>query len=268
MWCLILIVLTKSSATMAESALVSPSKTPDKNPFIALRACWKECTKEERESFDLEPWKESFVAYLTRICVSGPCSDLQNPTRRSPCCCLEALDLVDEEVDQLFEYLLQYFKLDFTDQRKLILEWKQYAASFRIDELLHTTKYSKHQTFLLPGSSTHRICKSALAKLVGKSRHAWTSISENKSPVHGLSLRKQSNHAGNRALPLPLQEKLDSSVLMVCQYLQSCEATQMLLNYQHVTARGPFIGPFSCHKDGRYSMTTKVDRSPLLEPIQ
>ena len=173
---------------MADSALVSPSKKPDKNPFIALRACWKECTKQERESFDLEPWKESFVEYLTRICVSGPCTDLQNPTRRTPCCCLQELDLVDEEVDQLFEYLLQYFKLDFTDQRRLILEWKRYASSFRIDEV--NTKYSKHQTYLLPGSSTHRICKSALAKLIGKSRHAWTSINEDQSPVHGLSLQK------------------------------------------------------------------------------
>jgi hypothetical protein len=172
--------------------------------------------------------------------VSGPCTtDLQNPTRRTPCCCLQQLDLVDREVDQLFEYLLQYFKLPFTDQRRLILEWKRYAMSFRIDEV--NTKYTKHQTYLLPGSSVHRICKSALAKLlvvVGKSRHAWNSITEYACPVHGLSLRKEANHAGHCALPTALQEKLNGYFQLLSQ-LGGPRATRLVARFSnHGTGAG------------------------------
>jgi hypothetical protein len=62
---------------------------------------------------------------------------------------------------------------------------------------------NKNQVFLLPGSSTYKICKSALAKLIGKERHAWDSIKE-KQVHHGLSKRE----AGNRAQDTDMTKRL------------------------------------------------------------
>jgi hypothetical protein len=192
---------------MADLPLVSPTKHPLRNPLLDLRQCWKECTKKEKESFDLEPWKESFLGYLTQLCLSGNCTDLQNASRKTDCTCLQDLDLKDEEVDQLFDYLLKYFKMEFQEQRRLILEWKRYAASMKA---LGSHDGKKHLCFLLPGSWTRRLCKSAIAKLVGKSRHAWSSISKDISPVHGLTLRLADGERPNRSLPKDLTDKLDA----------------------------------------------------------
>jgi hypothetical protein len=79
-------------------------------------------------------------------------------------------------------------------------------------------------------TSSNRICKSALAKLVGKSRHAWNSITEDASPCHSLSLRKEANHAGNRALPTALQEKLNGYFQHLSQ-LGAPRATQLVAGF-------------------------------------
>ena len=118
------IVLISLSFTMALQ-LVSPSKDYQKTPLLAFRQCWKSCKSGEQETFDCQPWKEDFEEFLTVSCLSGPCFDLHNPTRRTSCCCMQELDLTDEEKDSLFNYLVMYFKMGFEEQRRLILEWKR-----------------------------------------------------------------------------------------------------------------------------------------------
>jgi hypothetical protein len=92
---------------MAPSILVSPPKNKkerkeNKHPLWDLSSCWNECTAKEKESFDLQPYRDAFEAWLTRLCLSGPCLDLQNNKRYSKCTCLNNLELSDAEVAKLF----------------------------------------------------------------------------------------------------------------------------------------------------------------------
>jgi hypothetical protein len=75
----------------------------------------------------------------------------------------------------------------------LVSEWKKYAAAFG-------EPAKNPRMYLLPGSSTYKICRTALAKLIGKERHAWDSI-EHDTPEreHGLSRRLEDRMTGNQA---------------------------------------------------------------------
>jgi hypothetical protein len=109
------------------------------------------------------------------------------------------LDFANEEEQYaIFDYLCRYARVSWSEQRVLILEWKRYAAGFQ-----ESCRRNKNQVYLLPGSSTYKICKSALAKLIGKERHAWDSIKEGKME-HGLAKKE----AGNRAQDFEMTERL------------------------------------------------------------
>ena len=94
--------------------------------------------------------------------------------------------------------------LTFGEQRQLVLEWKKYASSVRIEMDGRGHREDKHTVFLLPGSTTHRVCKNALARIIGKSKHAWDSIGKPGKDVHGLSLRQ----VGNRSMDIDHQVSL------------------------------------------------------------
>jgi hypothetical protein len=184
-------------------ALVSPQEHHLQHPLLELRKAWNESTKKEKESFDLGPWKEEFASFLDVICNSGPCTDLHNPRRRINCNCMEELDFADEEEeDAIFRYLSRYSRMKWGEQRLIVLEWKRYAKAFQ-----NSFMGNKNRVYLLPGSSTYKICKSSLAKLIGKERYAWDSIQEGKGGdalMHGLSKRE----AGNRAQDSDMTERL------------------------------------------------------------
>jgi hypothetical protein len=181
-------------------ALVSPQKEHLQHPLLELRRAWQKATKVERETFDLAPWKEEFACFLDVLCNSGPCTSLHNPGRQINCNCMSELDFVDDnEQDAIFSYLCRYARMTRTEQRVLILEWKRYAAGFQA-----SCRGNKNQVYLLPGSSTYKICKSALAKLIGKERYAWDSIKEGGQIEHGLSKQE----AGNRAQDSDMTERL------------------------------------------------------------
>ena len=125
---------------------------------------------------------------------SGPCIDLHHQARITKCLCMEDLrdEITEEEKDEVVEYLIGYAKLGRQEQRSVIGEWKRHAEAnvFLIDGT--ERRSAKHKVFLLPGSTTHKICKNSIAKLVGKSKDAWKSIG--LKDVHGLANRR-SNHA-------------------------------------------------------------------------
>ena len=116
---------------MAFNTLVSPQKKAGKHPLASLKACLDSCSKEEKAEFDFFEWREDTVAFLTMMCNSGPCYDLENPRRMTDCACMEELNLADEEVEKVVDYLVQFFLMSWSEQRMLILEWKRYAESFR-----------------------------------------------------------------------------------------------------------------------------------------
>jgi hypothetical protein len=171
------------------AALVSPQKEHLQHPLLELCKAWNASSKKEKEEFDLEPWKREFECFLDVLCNSGPCVDMHNRSRTINCNCMAQLDFANqEEQESIFNYLFQYARLSWSEQRVLVLEWKRYAAAF-----CSSFVGNRHRVYLLPGSSTYKICKRALAKLIGKERHAWQSIEEGKE-AHGLTKRTV-NHA-------------------------------------------------------------------------
>ena len=189
--------------TMAAAA-VSPANKPQRHPLDAFRRQWLGLKICERESFDVSVYRDETLAFLDTLGNLGCCRDIVNPRNSIECYCMSNLDLTEEEAEQTVDYLINYFKLTFSEQRSLILEWKRYAKT--LSEMHHgeSFSYSQYQIFLLPGSSTHRLCRNAVATLVGKSRHAWTSIGLEGKEAHGLL-----NQKSNNTMSEDMKEKLN-----------------------------------------------------------
>jgi hypothetical protein len=184
------------------SPLVSPASLKAEHPLCEFRRQWNASNKREKEEFDYSEFRAGTLGLLDMLGNAGNCFDVQNPSRRVACSCMANLVLTEEETEATIDYLINFFKLRYEEQRSLILEWKRYSKTFRSfnnDEAL-----SSHQTYLLPGSSTHRVCKNAIAKLVGKERHAWSSIGKPGKAKHGLAEQK-----GNNSLSEEWEEKLN-----------------------------------------------------------
>ena len=177
-------------------ALVSPSNAPTDHPLHAFRHEWNKTSKSGRQSFGYAAIRAETMAFLDTISNLGPCVDMfsKNP---SDCFCMANLDLTEDEAEATVDYLIDYFKRPFTEQRSLVAEWKRYAKILS-DEMemgrRALTSSCTKQVFLLPGSSCHRLCHNAIAKLVGKSKFAWQSIGEEgKELQHGHANKKPNN---------------------------------------------------------------------------
>ena len=93
-------------------ALVSPQKEHLQHPLLELRKAWQHASKKEKETFDLEPWKEEFACFLDVLCNSGACKSLNNPGRTINCHCMANLDFAnEEEQNAIFDYLFRYARM-------------------------------------------------------------------------------------------------------------------------------------------------------------
>ena len=171
---------------MANLVLVSPSKQRVRSPVADLHSCWMECSEKEKDSFDFGPWENDLAEFLTMMMNSGRCKDLHNASRETKCLCMEELrdHITEEEKERVVAYLIIYARMGFREQRSLVAEWKRYAASTR---MFGDHRANQHKVFLLPGSHTHKVCKNAVALIIGKKREAWSSIGTKDS--HGLANR-------------------------------------------------------------------------------
>jgi hypothetical protein len=107
----------------------------------------------------------------------------------------------EEEQESVFNYLSKYAILPWGEQRNLVLKWKRYALAFPSSFV-----GNRNGVYLLPGSRTYKICKNALAKMIGGECHAWDSIQEGKSK-HSLRKREAGSwEAGNLAQPSNVRE--------------------------------------------------------------
>lgn len=175
---------------MSVSAAVSPQKVGTEHPLQSLRRAWLECKKKERKSFDYEPYRDDIRAYLSLLQNRGPCEDIHNVGRSINCTCLHDLDLTGEEEDSVIDYLIDYAKLSFDEQRARLLEWKKYARLFKYPV---KATGNNHQHYLLPGSRSYTVCKNGLSRVIGKSRHAWDSVDDQGKKLHGLAEMPSNN---------------------------------------------------------------------------
>ena len=171
---------------MTTVALVSPAQLRPRSPVADLHACWSECNEKEKDSFDFEPWKVDMEEFLTLMMNSGFCVDVYHPSRVTKCRCMEDLrhEITEEEKDRVIGYLVIYARMGFREQRSLVAEWKRYAHSNKVAMGGTEHRSTQHKVYLLPGSHTHKICKNAVAKIIGKKKTAWASIG--KKDGHGL----------------------------------------------------------------------------------
>jgi hypothetical protein len=182
-------------------ALVSPSNNPVNHPLDEFRRVWVSSSKAEKENFDYSHFRAETMAYLDTLSNLGACHCIYNPENVIDCYCLANLDLTEEEAEGTVDYLIRYFKLPFSAQRSLVHEWKRYAKT--LAKLGQTDRtLSPIQTYLLPGSYHHRLCKNSLAKLIGKSRFAWDSIELDRKEAHGHSSQKPNNRIPENVVAL------------------------------------------------------------------
>lgn len=188
-------------------------------------------TKKERTDFDYSEYRAETLGFLDMLGNMGNCFDVYNPTRRVACSCMADLELTEEEAETTIDYLINFFKLSYDEQRSLILEWRRYSKTFR--SFNNDPSLSPHQTFLLPGSASHRVCKNAIAKLVGRGKTAWASIGKVGKEKHGLAGRK----ANNKMKP-EVEDKLNEFFFRLSQ-LGAPRATKLVtgLSADRLTVR-------------------------------
>jgi hypothetical protein len=174
--------------TMATPPLVSPGNAVIDHPLDEFRRLWKSSNKATREAIDINVFRDETLAFLDMLSNVGPCLDLYNANDPIDCFCMANLDLTEDEARSTVDYLINYFKLPFQQQRAIVLEWKRYANT--LSTFQEQANSPTRQVFLLPGTSTHMLCKSAIARLIGKSKTAWCSIGVPGKHIHGLANRK------------------------------------------------------------------------------
>ena len=177
-------------------ASVSPSESHNKSPLLELRRCWTACNKAEKAAFDLGPWKSDFDEFLTLLMNRGRCGDIHHVQRVTTCNCMQELQttLSYDDQSQVVDCLVQHAKLDWEPQRQLTVEWKKHGEATR-SMLEGQRRNEQSKVCPLPGSSSHKTCKNALATILGKSKCAWENIGKEGKDVHGLAKCETSNYA-------------------------------------------------------------------------
>ena len=149
-------------------------------------------------NFDFQPFREEMATFLSTLSGST-CSDLHNPKREIQCGCCCRIALSSSEIDAIVRYLALFALLDWTAQRSKVLEWMRYAEGSRSPTgASGASQIAHHAVYLLPGSSTRRVCKNVLARVVGLGSTAWRNVQKclkegKEGPRHGLCGRTSNN---------------------------------------------------------------------------
>ena len=170
-----------------------------------MSADWGKLTKKQRSSFDLVAAAKRIFGSVEEQLWTDHCKDLHKPKRDTNCTCMSELrNVIDkEEKKAIVEYLMNFAKMEATQQRTILAEWMKYAGE-RPSKEGKESELSRN--YLLPGTF-HRICKNAVARMVGRGKDAWMRIQNHlgagSSLKHGLAGRK-----GNKACQV-YEERLE-----------------------------------------------------------
>ena len=137
------------------------------NPISCLRAVWHRAkSKSKRDAIDLVPWRHNIQVYVANLIAdTGGCFDLhKTPNGRVQCHCMNAIVLDDEERVASVDYLIMFATLGKSEQEAIVLEWMRYSKM---------TPGKGSRCFFFPGSTTHKICRNALAKVIGYGERSW-----------------------------------------------------------------------------------------------
>jgi hypothetical protein len=142
-----------------------------------------------KSAFDAEEAAAKLKLFPTHLISQPFCREL-NSQSLTKCTCLSGLqDNGNEDVDisPTVDYLISFASRSIEDQQRIVMEWIKYAKLFSTgapaEEKLHC--------FLLPGSTeSYKVCKNALARMIGFGRKKWETINSlvanNTMPTHGL----------------------------------------------------------------------------------
>lgn len=155
-----------------------------KSPVQDIHRIWYKTKEKDRLSFDHDHHASyclEFIGWVANRC----CLDLKN--RATKCCCMKVENVsLDERVE--CAYFLESFALKSKQEQQLmLLQWMRYAEAMRRET---GAAKGAAKTFLLPGSNITLICGNAMARLIGFSRRAWSTVKlsyqSKELPSHGL----------------------------------------------------------------------------------
>jgi hypothetical protein len=198
------------------------------NPISALRGSWFAATsKAKKDALDMSIWRHRIQIFLARlISDKDGCFDLhRSPKGRTNCHCMNAIIMDDVERVAVVDYLVLFAQMTKTRQESLLLEWMRYSRM---------QPGSSSCCYFLPGSSTHKICKHACAKLIGYGERPWRRVTyflaNSIQPVHGLV-----GTNGNRSLSTV--DKMQLVTFFSQMEEMGCpRATQIVRNFSEGTA--------------------------------
>ena len=193
-----------NAAVAALQGLQTPLHVELESPVKLLHKEWVKSSPKQQSEINIDLRRESCVTYLDKLLFCLPadrCFDLEHPLKQTSCTCLGGIknELDITEKAQVARYMVWFSHLDWHNQRKLVMEWMKYS-------IVMQQQVKGKRLFLLPGSSKHLVCKSAVARIIGFKRNAWGSlwrrVKEGKpAPIHGLILNSEDDETGNRSNP-------------------------------------------------------------------
>jgi ribosome-binding protein aMBF1 (putative translation factor) len=209
-------------------------RSPYMNSVKVLHSVWMNSTKEEQKDFDSTPWLCDIENMLLLIMTDGRCFDVLNPSRRTSCCCMqgELYPVLDyHERRHAVRYLFDFAKLPANGQHILVVEWMKYGSSNK-----YGGRAEQHMSYLFPGCSKYRVCKNAVARIIGYGQKHWTTCStaakNNMLPVHG-----HVGYESNAKLPQVYQ----AALLTFFQRTEQLAAPRATRYVRGFTANGNFI---------------------------
>jgi hypothetical protein len=171
-----------------------------KHPVSSLWKAWKGSNKKQRSTFDFQPFRENFQAYLFELKEEDYCFDVSHTGRQSSCTCMRVMPLVGTELARVLSALVRFSTKTKLERNHQMAEWIRYANCYQ-------SQGRGVKAYLLPGGS-HLICQNALSRVCGMKSYAWRGlckkVRDGVALDHGLT-GKNSNRADPES-----QEWMDS----------------------------------------------------------
>lgn len=194
------------------------------HPVHVLWNNFKKVKKSDKKAFDFSPYRIRFNDFLSTLQLEESCRDVYVPKRHCKCTCLKDLTLDIVDTHGFCNYMVTYSTKKECDRKDILVEWIKYAHAREGEALSGKYAYTLH-CFLLPGTTRQLICTHALARIVGKNKDAWGTVSNaakfGYSLTHGLV-----GQAGNRVMVD--SEKVMSDYLSELQELGAPRATRIV----------------------------------------
>jgi len=168
-----------------EMPLLGANQTPEAVPgkgrkdqvqslVAEIHSLYRKCKLSEKENFLADPrWKNKLSEMIVAMSQEPHCVDLYNPNRGKKCTCMRDVDFTDEVKERVANALFRFALLDYESRHLLVLSWIRYANIMA--ENIRQQK-QKQLVYILIGTDTTLICRSAISRMVGFGKAKWRGL--------------------------------------------------------------------------------------------